>query len=108
MKQQVSEQARVNVMSYNIRYDNPEDGMNNWQYRKDRAATAIRFYDVDILGTQEVLHNQLEDLKQRLPEYGVIGVGREDGKVKGEYSALWYKKRVLSYLLLDILVERNT
>ena len=45
--------------------------------------TAIRFYDVDILGTQEVLHNQLEDLKQRLPEYGVIGVGREDGKVKG-------------------------
>ena len=79
VKQQVSEQARVNVMSYNIRYDNPEDGMNNWQYRKDRAATAIRFYDVDILGTQEVLHNQLEDLKQRLPEYGVIGVGREDG-----------------------------
>ena len=48
VKQQVSEQARVNVMSYNIRYDNPEDGMNNWQYRKDRAATAIRFYDVDI------------------------------------------------------------
>ena len=38
VKQQVSEQARVNVMSYNIRYDNPEDGMNNWQYRKDRAA----------------------------------------------------------------------
>ena len=71
VKQQVSEQARVNVMSYNIRYDNPEDGMNNWQYRKDRAATAIRFYDVDILGTQEVLHNQLEDLKQRLPEYGL-------------------------------------
>lgn len=32
VKQQVSEQARVNVMSYNIRYDNPEDGMNNWQY----------------------------------------------------------------------------
>ena len=60
--------------------------------RKDRAANAIRFYDVDILGTQEVLHNQLEDLKQRLPEYGVIGVGREDGKEKGEYSALWYKK----------------
>ena len=90
VKQQVSEQARVNVMSYNIRYDNPEDGMNNWQYRKDRAATAIRFYDVDILGTQEVLHNQLEDLKQRLPEYGVIGVGREDGKVKDKISGKEY------------------
>ena len=41
---------------------------------------------------QETLHNQLEDLKSRLPEYGVIGVGREDGKEKGEYSPVWYKK----------------
>ncbi len=82
----------MNVMSFNIRYDNPEDSLNNWQYRKDRAANAIRFYDADIVGTQEVLHNQLQDLQQRLPEYGVIGVGREDGKEKGEYSALWYKK----------------
>ena len=92
VKQQASAPEPVNVMSFNIRYDNPEDSLDNWQYRKDRAANAIRFYDVDILGTQEVLHNQLEDLKQRLPEYGVIGVGREDGKEKGEYSALWYKK----------------
>lgn len=73
--------------------------MNSWQYRIDRAATAIHFYDADILGTQEVLHNQLEDLKQRLPEYDVVGVGREDGKEKGEYSALWYKKE--RFALLD-------
>lgn len=99
VKQQQSEPAPVNVMSFNIRYDNPEDSLDNWKYRKDRAANAIRFYDADIVGTQEVLHNQLEDLKQRLPEYGVIGVGREDGKEKGEYSALWYKKE--RFTLLD-------
>ena len=99
VKQQQSEPSPVNVMSFNIRYDNPEDSLDNWQYRKDRAANAIRFYDADIVGTQEVLHNQLEDLKQRLPEYGVIGVGREDGKEKGEYSALWYKKG--RFTLLD-------
>lgn len=92
VKQQATKPEPINVMSFNIRYDNPEDSLNNWKFRKDRAANAIRFYDVDVLGTQEVLHNQLEDLKQRLPEYGVIGVGREDGKEKGEYSALWYKK----------------
>lgn len=91
VKQQTSAPQPLNVMSFNIRYDNPEDSLDNWQYRKDRAANAIRFYDVDIVGTQEVLHNQLEDLKQRLPGYAVIGVGREDGKEKGEYSALWYK-----------------
>lgn len=84
--------AKLNVMSFNIRYDNPEDSLDNWQYRKDRVANAIHFYDADILGTQEVLHNQLEDLKTRLSEYAAIGVGRLDGKEKGEYSALWYKK----------------
>lgn len=86
------QESTMNVMSFNIRYDNPEDSLNNWRYRKDRAANAIRFYDADIVGMQEVLHNQLQDLQQRLPDYGVIGVGRIDGKEKGEYSALWYKK----------------
>ncbi len=92
VKQQAVESESINVMSFNIRYDNPEDSLDNWEFRKERVATAILFYDVDVLGTQEVLHNQLEDLKQRLPEYKVVGVGREDGKEKGEYSALWYKK----------------
>ena len=99
VKQQETASLPVNVMSFNIRYDNPGDSLNSWQYRRDRAATAIHFYDADILGTQEVLHNQLEDLKQRLPEYDVVGVGREDGKEKGEYSALWYKKE--RFALLD-------
>lgn len=98
LKQQKPLQALVNVMSFNIRYDNPEDSLDNWQYRKNRVANAICFYDADILGTQEVLHNQLEDLKQRLPDYDVIGVGREDGKERGEYSALWYKKDRFSLL----------
>lgn len=91
-QQQAVSSDKFNVMSFNIRYDNPEDSLNNWEYRKDRVANVIHFYDADILGTQEVLHNQLEDLKLRLPEYGVVGVGREDGKEKGEYSALLYKK----------------
>ncbi len=81
----------INVMSFNIRYDNPEDSMNNWQYRKDRAATAIKFYDADIIGTQEVLANQLADLKERLPEYTAIGVGRDDGKEDGEFNALFFR-----------------
>ncbi len=89
----------VNVMSFNIRYDNPDDGLDNWKYRKDRVANAVRFYQVDVLGTQEMLNNQLEELKLRLPEYEVVGVGREDGKEKGEYAALWYRKN--RFALLD-------
>lgn len=82
----------LNVMSFNIRYDNPDDSLNNWQYRKDVAAQIIKDQKIDLLGTQEVLFNQLNDLKERLPEYNSIGVGREDGKEKGEYSAIFYKK----------------
>ncbi len=87
-----SKPLELNVMSYNIRYDNPEDSLNNWQYRKDVAAKIIKTKDIDIVGTQEVLHNQLVDLQERLPEYTAIGVGRQDGIEKGEYSALFYKK----------------
>lgn len=99
VKKPVAASEPVNVMSFNIRYDNPEDSMNNWKFRKERVANAVRFYDVDIVGMQEVLRNQLDDLRQRLPEYGVVGVGCEDGKEKGEYSALWYRKS--RFTLLD-------
>lgn len=81
----------LKVMSYNIRYDNPEDGVNQWKNRKDFAANLIRFYDADIFGAQEVLHNQLTDLSDRLPGYAHVGVGREDGKTKGEYAPIFYK-----------------
>lgn len=87
-----SKPLELNIMSYNIRYDNPEDSLNNWQYRKDVAAKIIKTKDIDIVGTQEVLHNQLVDLQERLSEYTAIGVGRQDGKEQGEYSALFYKK----------------
>jgi endonuclease/exonuclease/phosphatase family metal-dependent hydrolase len=83
---------QLNLMTFNVRYDNPEDSLNNWKYRKDFAANMIRFYDIDVLGTQEVLNNQLNDLLSALPQYAYAGVGRLDGKKAGEYSAIFYKK----------------
>ncbi|MDR1633150.1 MAG: endonuclease/exonuclease/phosphatase family protein [Dysgonamonadaceae bacterium] len=82
----------LHVMTFNIRYDNPVDGPDNWQYRKDVATEMIKEYDVDLLGTQEVLINQLHDLKERLPQYAATGVGRADGKEAGEYCAIFYKQ----------------
>ena len=87
-----AQQLHLNLMTFNVRNDNPEDGQNNWKYRKDFAASMIRFYDVDVLGTQEVLNNQLNDLLSALPQYAYAGVGRLDGKKAGEYSAIFYKK----------------
>ncbi|HKO77136.1 MAG TPA: endonuclease/exonuclease/phosphatase family protein [Flavobacterium sp.] len=89
---QTKTEANVNIMTFNIRYDNPEDDPNNWEQRKENVLKMIRFNEVDILGTQEVLAHQLKYLAENLTEYGAIGVGREDGKEKGEYSPILYNK----------------
>ena len=82
----------VNWGTFNIRYDNPDDKENNWKFRKDRVAEFIKQEKLDVVGMQEVLHNQLEDLKTRLPEYAEVGIGREDGKQQGEYAPIFYRK----------------
>jgi len=89
----------LKVMSYNIRYDNPDDGMNKWGKRKADVAKSIHKYDPDIIGTQEVLNNQLNDLNALLPEYESFGVERDDGKQKGEYAAIFFRKK--EFIKLD-------
>lgn len=83
---------KMNVMSYNIRYDNSGDKDNQWKFRRDFAADLVKFHEADVFGAQEVLNNQLNDLLDRLPEYAYVGVGREDGKTKGEYAPIFYRK----------------
>tara|TARA_A100001011_G_scaffold393249_1_gene482660 strand:- start:13170 stop:13925 length:756 start_codon:yes stop_codon:yes gene_type:complete len=79
-------------MSYNIRYDNSKDGKNQWSFRKKTLINYFSKSSPDIIGMQEVLHNQLTDLLTGLKEYNHIGVGREDGRTMGEYSPILYRK----------------
>jgi endonuclease/exonuclease/phosphatase family metal-dependent hydrolase len=79
-------------MTFNVRYDNPADSANNWKYRRDFVAAMILKNNIDAMGTQEVLSDQLTDLLGSLPQYGYAGVGRKDGKTAGEYSAVFYRK----------------
>jgi endonuclease/exonuclease/phosphatase family metal-dependent hydrolase len=82
----------LSVATYNLRYDNPGDGINAWPHRVNQVKGLIRFHDWDIFGTQEVLYNQIQDL-ETLSEFGWIGVGRDDGKKAGEFAALFYRKQ---------------
>lgn len=82
----------LRVMSFNIRYNNPGDGINAWPNRKVWVANLIRFHDADVVGVQEALHGMLVDLDTLLPEYERVGVGRKDGKNAGEFSAILYKR----------------
>jgi endonuclease/exonuclease/phosphatase family metal-dependent hydrolase len=88
----------LRVMTFNIRYDNPGDGVNAWPNRKDWVASLIRFHSADAVGVQEALVRQLADLDARLPGYARVGVGRTDGREAGEFSAILYRTDRLELL----------
>ena len=91
-------QKPLHVMTFNIRLNTADDSLNAWPYRKDIAASQVKFFDVAVLGVQEALYEQMLDLQQRLPNYKYAGVGREDGKTKGEFSAIFYDTTRLALL----------
>ncbi|MCH4551433.1 endonuclease/exonuclease/phosphatase family protein [Aestuariibaculum lutulentum] len=94
-------QAQTTVMSFNIRYDNANDKANWWEYRKTEVAKLIDYYHPDFLGIQEGLHHQVTFIKDHMTNYDFIGVGRDDGKTKGEYSALFYDSSKYDVLKQD-------
>lgn len=85
--------SQFRVMTYNIRYagDEKTDGINAWSKRKELVSSMIRFNNADIVGVQEALLNQLDDLTTLLDGYSWFGVGRDDGMNKGEFSAILFK-----------------
>lgn len=91
---QFSEAQELKVASFNIRYENSSDvkNGNGWERRNPVICDLIRFHDFEIFGAQEVLHSQLEDMLANLPGYDYVGVGRDDGKTKGEYAPIFYQK----------------
>ena len=83
---------KITIGTFNIRYDNPRDTGNLWVDRAPIVSNLIRFHDFDVLGIQEGLKNQVDDISTALPEYARYGKGRDDGIDAGEHSAIFYKK----------------
>lgn len=83
---------KITIGTFNLRYDNPRDTGNLWVDRAPIASNLIRFHGFDVLGVQEGLLNQLNDISTALPEYTRYGKGRDDGKDAGEHSAIYYKR----------------
>ena len=83
-------QEPLKVMTFNIRLNIASDSLNAWPYRKDHLASQVLYYQVHLLGVQEALPLQMNDLRKSLKQYKTIGGGREDGKDNGEYSAIFY------------------
>ncbi len=94
--------AQIKAITFNIRYDNPGDSLNNWKNRKLPLSDFLNKEAADFLGLQEVLHHQLMDLDSLLntkqKTYSWVGVGRDDGNERGEYSPIFYN--VTKYQLI--------
>lgn len=82
---------RVGLMSYNIRFGTASDGPNHWDLRRDIALEVFERWDADIVGLQEALRFQIDEIRERFPRYAEIGVARDDGRTRGEYSSILYR-----------------
>ena len=85
----------LKVMTYNIRLSLESDNENSWDNRKGDALALMSYYHPDFFGVQEAVPQQMVDLKTSLKDYNYVGVGRDDGKNQGEYSAIFYDKNKL-------------
>ena len=90
-RQQNQSPKEISLISFNIRYGTADDGENSWTKRRDLFMSVLKSHSPDIMGLQEALRFQLDEIKDILPGYGEIGVGRDDGYTKGEYSAILFR-----------------
>lgn len=82
----------LTVMSFNLRYSTANDGENHWDKRRKLLLKVIQSHKPDLLGTQECLAEQLDFLTAEMPDYQAVGVGRDDGKRGGEFSAILFRR----------------
>jgi endonuclease/exonuclease/phosphatase family metal-dependent hydrolase len=88
-------------MTFNIRYGTAPDAEHAWSLRRELTFRAIREFAPTLLGVQEALRFQLDEIGRELPDHGEVGVGREDGVEAGEYSAILYDRQRLELLEHD-------
>lgn len=88
---QTTTDTPMRLLSFNIRFDNPNDGPNAWPHRKDFVTDLIRFHKIDLFGTQEGMAHQIKDMDELLADFDWIGVGRDAGDERGEFCTIFYR-----------------
>jgi len=83
--------APLTIMSFNIRMGIANDGEDHWTKRREQLFALLREQRADVVGLQEAMHFQLEEIVRAVPGYDWVGVGRSDGRQGGEYSAILYR-----------------
>ena len=86
-----ADELELRIMTFNIRYGSANDGENHWKNRREMVSDVIRNHPSDVVGLQEALRFQMDEIREAHPVYGEIGVAREDGNNDGEYSSVLYR-----------------
>jgi endonuclease/exonuclease/phosphatase family metal-dependent hydrolase len=81
----------LRVMTYNVRFPNPDDTPNRWDQRRDLLVDSIREHSPDIFGTQELFFEQGEYIVEKLPEYAWFGISRRGNRLD-EHMGVFYRK----------------
>ncbi len=82
--------SAFNIATFNIRYDNPKDGVNAWPQRREWVRALLDYHEIDIVGIQEALAHQADFLSEG--RFALVGAGRDDGKRAGEFAAVLYDR----------------
>jgi endonuclease/exonuclease/phosphatase family metal-dependent hydrolase len=81
----------VTIMSFNIRYGTAKDGENAWSARQAMLFDVVREQNADLIGLQEALDDQIAEIIRAIPGYATVGVGRDDARRGGEFSAILFR-----------------
>lgn len=95
---QETEGGKLTVMSFNIRNSEANDGTNSWQYRYPATFEMLEKLKPDVVGMQEVLPLQRAMLDEYAEGYKGVGIGREDGKKKGEQTCIFWNTKTIKML----------
>lgn len=94
----IAQSSELKVMSYNIRMGSAKDGTNSWMYRCPATLEMLEDQQPDVFGVQEALGDQIMFLEEFTKDYECVGVGRDDGKKKGEYMSIFWNKKTVKML----------
>jgi endonuclease/exonuclease/phosphatase family metal-dependent hydrolase len=82
----------VRVMTYNIRFGTADDGPNDWGRRKGLVFDVLAYHEADVIGLQEALDFQIQEIQRALPQYKIVWAGRDDGLRAGEACPVLYRR----------------
>lgn len=95
----MSQDTLLKIMTFNVRFDNPQDGPNAWPFRKELVVRTILEESPDLLGTQECTLAQLQYLMENLKGYAACFPPRQrDDDPRVQMPTIFFRQDRLSNL----------